>query len=160
MEPFLALCVSCFTVLNWGEGLLVGLPAREAVGFVAAAELAGWRLKPLGGVEVPPCALYKPRLWPFPERLWRGEVVAVARSAGKYLRSFCEVHAVQIEEVLLKLPTSGRASRSYASAYEWGVVFRCATFTVPAARASARYKNQAPQATGVLDLEPLETEEP
>jgi hypothetical protein len=60
-----------------------GVPAREAVGFVAAAELAGWRLKPLGGVEVPPCALYKPRLWPSPERLWREEVVAVARSAGK-----------------------------------------------------------------------------
>lgn len=60
----------------------------------------------------------------------------------------------------MKLPASGRASRSYASAYEWGVVFQCATFTFPAARVSARYKNQAPQATGVLDPEPLEAEEP
>jgi len=131
IEPLLASRVTRFALLNWGEGLVVGVPAREAGRFAAAAELSGWRLEPLGSLSVPACAPHKPRLWPSPERLWRGGVVAVARSAGKWLRSFGEAHAVRVQEALLKLPASSRALRSYASAYDWGVVYRCAAFTFP-----------------------------
>jgi hypothetical protein len=131
IEPLLASRVSRFALLNWGEGLVVGVPAGEAERFALAAELAGWRLRRLEGVEVPPCEPYKPPLWPFPEKLWRGGVVAVAKSAGKWLRSFGEAHLLQVGELPVELPASRRALRSYASAYDWRLVFLCAAFTFP-----------------------------
>jgi hypothetical protein len=123
LEPLLLSGAEAFAVVNWGEGLLIGVPARRAELFRLYAEGAGWRLVELvEPPEIPPCKPYPIPPFPALQSLGpRGGVLARRADARKWLVRYDRAHAV------IRDTPEARAARD--SAYNYACTLKVVAFT-------------------------------
>jgi len=140
IEPLLLSRAKVFAIVNWGEGLVVGLPRSSAGLFRIYAERAGWRLWELSGPpEIPPCEPYPIPSFPALQSMGpRGAVLARRVNAGRWLMSYEKAHTILVEGRPIRVPESQEARAARDSAYNYGCVFKVAAFSFPSSRGSRR----------------------
>jgi hypothetical protein len=132
IEPILYSGAQAFAVLNWGRGLLIGLPLKSAELFRTYAESRGWRLiEIVEPPSVPPCKPYP--IPPFPALRSmgaRGGVLARRVDARKWLERYDRVHA--------RFGDTPEARAARNSAYNYACVLKAVAFTFVSSKGAGR----------------------
>jgi hypothetical protein len=140
IEPILYSGAEVFAIVNWGEGLLIGLPQKNARLFRRHAEARGWRLiEVVEPPSVPPCEPFP--LPKFPVRISlgpRGGVLARRVPAGKWLVRYEKNHTIIIGGRPVRVRDSEDAEKARDSAYNYACIFKAIAFTFADERSAGR----------------------
>jgi AraC-like DNA-binding protein len=140
IDPILYSGAEVFAIVNWGEGLLIGLPLKRARLFRKYAEAQGWRLiEVVEPPSVPPCEPFP--LPKFPVRISlgpRGGVLARRVPAGKWLVRYEKNHTAFIGGRPVRVRDSEDAEKARDSAYNYGCIFKAIAFTFADERSAGK----------------------
>jgi AraC-like DNA-binding protein len=142
LDPILYSEAEVFAIVNWGDGLLIGIPLKRAELFKRYAESRGWRLTEIfEPPSIPPCELYP--IPKFPVRISlgpRGGVLARACDARKWLARYEKNHTIIVGGRPVRVRDSDEAEAARDSAYNYRCILKAIAFTftdVKSARKSA-----------------------
>jgi hypothetical protein len=140
IDPILYSGAEVFAIVNWGEGLLIGVPLKRAQLFRKYAEAQGWRLiEVFEPPSVPPCEPFP--LPKFPVRISlgsRGGVIARRVDARKWLVRYERAHTIIIGGRPVRVRDSEDAESARDSAYNYGCIFKAIAFTFADERSAGR----------------------
>jgi|GEM_PF-6508473 len=132
IEPILYSGAQAFAALNWGRGMLIGLPLKSAELFRTYAESRGWRLIEIfEPPSVPPCKPYP--IPPFPALRSigaQGGVLARRADARKWLERYDRAHA--------RIGDTPEARAARNSAYNYGCILKTIAFTFVSPRSARK----------------------
>jgi hypothetical protein len=132
IEPILYSGAEVFAIVNWGEGLLIGLPQKNARLFRKYAEGRGWRLiEVIEPPSVPPCEPYPIPPFPALRSLGpRGGVLARRADARKWLERYDRAHA--------RFGDTPEARAARNSAYNYACILKAIAFTFADERSAGK----------------------